>query len=219
MKKIIIYTRVSTKDQTTESQILKLDEYCKNHDYKVVAKYEDIGTGKNTKRPNYQKLLNDIHLKSFDILLVWKLDRLSRSLQDLMNLGELLKVKEIDLITYDNAIDTTSPTGKLMFQVMGAFAEFNRNLIAENVKAGMEKARAKGVKVGRPQTQQKKLTKKVLEVAYSMKTAQKMSYRDIAKELNIKNHSSLYQALKKYEENLKSNKNNSTNIYDFLPNT
>ena len=213
MKKVIIYTRVSTKDQTTESQLLKLNEYCKNHDYKVVAKYEDTGTGKNTKRPNYQKLLKEIHLKSFDILLVWKLDRLSRSLQDLVNLGELLNSKNIDLVTYDNTIDTTSPTGKLMFQIMGAFAEFNRNLIAENVKAGMEKAKAKGVKVGRP----RKISKKTLELAYSLRHTQNMSYRKIATELNIKNHSTLSKALIKYEEDIKNGvvKVNST-IYDFM---
>ena len=163
MKKVIIYTRVSTKDQTTESQLLKLDEYCKNHDYLVVAKFEDTGTGKNTKRPNYQKLLNEIHLKSFDILLVWKLDRLSRSLQDLINLGELLKSKNIDLVSYDGAIDTSSPMGKMAYQIIGVFAEFQRNLIVENVKIGMEKAKAKGVKIGRPKKE--KFNRKTLEIA------------------------------------------------------
>ena len=168
-KKIIIYTRVSTKDQNTESQILKLKEYCKNHNYQVVAIFEDTGTGKNTKRENYQKLLNEIHLKSFDILLIWKLDRLSRSLEDLLKISELLNSKNIDLVSYDGAIDTSSPMGKMIYQIMGVFAEFQRNLIVENVKAGMERAKAKGIKIGRTSTAKEKLNNKTLEIALSMK--------------------------------------------------
>ena len=213
MKKVIIYTRVSTKDQSTESQLLKLKEYCKNHNYLVVAIYEDIGTGRNTKRENYQKLLNEIHLRSFDILLIWKLDRLSRSLEDLLKIGELLNSKNIDLVSYDGSIDTSSPMGKMIYQIMGVFAEFQRNLIVENVKMGMEKAKSKGVKIGRPATAKEKLNNKTLEMALSMKR-QGLSIRKIAKELNLKTHSNLFTELKKFEEEQEKSGQKVQTIFD-----
>ena len=211
MKKVIIYARVSTKDQSTESQLLKLEEYCKNHDYLIVAKYEDIGTGKNTKRENYQKLLDEIHLKSFDILLVWKLNRLSRNTKELIELSEKLTHKNIDLITYNEKIDTSTPTGKLFFNIIAVIAEFERENIVENIKSGMDKARAKGVRIGRPPTNKEKFTDKLLSIAQSMKLSGK-SYRTIAKDLNIKNHSALYQALKEFE----TDTNRQKNIFDFI---
>lgn len=213
MKKVIIYTRVSTKDQSTESQLLKLKEYCKNHNYKVVAKYEDIGTGRNTKRPNYQKLLNDIHLKTFDTLLVWKLNRLSRNTKELIEIGEKLNNKKIDLITYDGLIDTSTAVGKMFYQMLAVIAEFEADNIKENIKAGIDKAKSKGVKIGRPATAKEKLNNKTLEMALSMKR-QGLSIRKIAKELNLKTHSNLFTELKKFEEEQEKSGQKVQTIFD-----
>ena len=215
-KKIIIYARVSTKNQDTQSQLLKLKEYCRNHNYKIVEILEDIWTWKNTKRANYQKLLTEIHLKSFDILLVWKLDRLSRSLKDLIILWELLNNKWINLVTYDNSIDTTTTAWKMMFQILGIFAEFQRNIIVENIKAWLEKAKSKWIKCGRPNISDKKYNSKLLDEAISLQN-QWLSYRKIATALNIKDYSTLSKKMKLYKEKI-NNKEIiiNSNIYDFI---
>lgn len=179
-------------------QLLKLQEYAKNHQFDVIAVLEDVWTWKNTKRPNYQQLLQEIHLKNFDVLLVWKLDRLSRSLKDLIELWELLNHKWINLIAYDGSIDTTTSTWKMIFNIMGVFAEFQRNLIVENVKAWLEKAKANWKKLGRPKTSDKIFTPKVLEEAISLKS-QWLSYRKIAQELNIKDYPSLAKRVKQHQ--------------------
>jgi|SaaInlStandDraft_7_1057024.scaffolds.fasta_scaffold87457_1 DNA invertase Pin-like site-specific DNA recombinase len=198
--KIIIYTRVSTKNQDIEMQISKLKEYCKNHNYEIINIFQDVGTGKNIKRNQYQDLLKEIHLRSFDTLLIWKLDRLSRSLKDLLEIGELLNSKNINLISYDGAIDTTSPQGKMMFQMMGIFAEFQRNLIIDNVKAGLDRAKQKGVKLGRPRTADKKYSKEILDNTISMQK-QGYSIRKISKLLNLNDSSTLSKKLKEYKNN------------------
>jgi len=197
-KKVIIYARVSTKSQDTQMQLLKLKEYAKNHNLDVVAILEDVWSGKNTGRPNYKQLLQEIHIKSFDILLIWKLDRLSRSLKDLIELWERLNHKWINLVSYDGSIDTTTPTGKMIFNIMWVFAEFQRNLIVENVKAWLEKAKSNWKKLGRPKTNDKVFTQKVLQEAISLKN-QWMSYRKIALELNISDYSTLSKRVKKYQ--------------------
>jgi len=215
-KRVIIYARVSTKNQDTDAQLLKLKEYCKNHNYQVVQILEDIWTGKNTKRSNYQKLLNEIHLKSFDILLVWKLDRLSRSLKDLIELWERLNQKDINLVTHDGSIDTTSAWWKLLFNMLWVFAEFQRSLIVENIKMGLEKAKSKWIKLWRKSTINQKYNTKLLSEALTLQT-QWMSYRKIANTLNIKDYSTLSKQMKKHKEKIKNNEIIvNTNIYDFI---
>jgi len=216
IKKVIIYARVSTKNQDTDAQLLKLKEYCKNHNYQVVQILEDIWTGKNTKRSNYQKLLNEIHLKSFDILLVWKLDRLSRSLKDLIELWERLNQKDINLVSHDSSIDTTSSWWQLLFNMLWVFAEFQRSLIVENIKMGLEKAKSKWIKLWRKSTINQKYNTKLLNEALTLQT-QWMSYRKIANILNIKDYSTLSKQMKKHKEKIKNNEIIvNTNIYDFI---
>lgn len=199
MKKVIIYARVSTSNQDTQSQLLKLKEFCKNHNYEIVEILEDIWSWKNTKRENYQILIDKIHKKSFDILLVWKLDRLSRSLKDLIDIWEKLNHKSIDLVTYDNSIDTTTPWGKMMFQILWVFAEFQRALITQNIKAWLQKAKQKWIKCGRPVSSHKTYNTKLLTKAFKLKK-EWLSYRKIADELNIKDHSTLYIKMKEFKK-------------------
>jgi DNA invertase Pin-like site-specific DNA recombinase len=198
MKKVIIYTRVSTKEQSVESQKEKLKELAKNHDYEIVVIFEDVGSGKNLSRDGYNSLLREIHLRSFDILLIWKLDRLSRSLKDLVEMGELLNSKGIDLVSYDGSVDTTTPQGRLMFQMMGVFAEFQRGLIVENVKSGLDRAKARGVQLGRPK---KEYTPKLMKKALELKS-QGVGWKRLAKELGFKNnHMTLKRRVEEYKKN------------------
>lgn len=149
--KVGIYARVSTTMQEIENQLLQLREYCQRNGYEIFAEYIDEGiSGAKRKRPQLNRMMDDIFDRKFDILLVWDLSRLARSLKQLLDILEKLNEKKIDFICYTQKIDTTTPTGKLMFQIIGAFAEFERNMISERVKAGMERAMKNGVKVGRP---------------------------------------------------------------------
>ena len=144
-----IYARVSTTEQADEGysideQIRVLREYCKREGYIIFDEYVDRGiSGKNIKgRPSVQRLLTDADEKKFDLVLVWKMNRLARKSVDLMNMVEKFNSKNIAFRSYTEKYETESPTGKLQFQMMAAIAEYERNNIAENVKMGML-ARAK----------------------------------------------------------------------------
>lgn len=148
-KTVAIYARVSTTEQAEEGysideQIRVLNEYCNQKGYTIYDEYVDRGiSGKNIKgRPAIQRLISDAEQKKFDVLLVWKMNRIARKMVDLMNIVELLNNKNIAFRSYTENYETESPTGKLQFQMMAAIAEYERNNIAENVKMGMI-ARAK----------------------------------------------------------------------------
>ncbi|MED0968187.1 recombinase family protein [Bacillus paramycoides] len=148
-RRAAIYARVSTTEQAEEGysideQIRVLNEFCQREDYEVYDEYVDRGiSGKNiSARPAVQRLLADAEGKRFDVVLVWKMNRLARKSLDLMNIVEKLNSKNIAFRSYTEKYETESPTGKLQFQMMAAIAEYERNNIAENVKMGMI-ARAK----------------------------------------------------------------------------
>lgn len=143
-KKVAIYTRVSTIEQAEEGysideQVRVLREYCDDHGYAIFQEYADKGiSGKNVKgRPGLVHLLNDASNKQFDLVLVWKMNRLSRKLSDLTKIEELLKKHNIAFRSYKERYETETPSGKLQFHMMAAIAEFERDNIAENVKMGM----------------------------------------------------------------------------------
>ncbi len=117
--------------------------------------------------------------RKFDVLLVWKLDRLSRSLRDLINTLDELGHLGIDFISYDNKLDTSSPTGKLSYQIIGAVAEFERDIMSERVKAGLRNARRKGKRLGRPS-----VSPVIIEKAKALRK-QGLSYRKIGKRLGV----------------------------------
>jgi len=146
--KIAIYVRVSKSDLKPENQRLQLIDYAKKQGWKYKV-FEEIETTRKT-RPIKEKLLNMLRDREFDGVLIWKLDRWARSLQELlMNVTELIG-KKLHFIVLTQPIDTTSPTGMLMLQILGAFAEFERAIIRERTIAGMARARAQGKKFGRP---------------------------------------------------------------------
>jgi len=152
-KRIAIYARVSTDTQTTANQIRELKEVARRNDWTVVQVYKDdgvSGAAVKEKRPAFMQLLRGAVAKEFDLIAAWSVDRLGRSLQDLIGfLGELHS-KGIDLYLHQQRLDTTTPTGKAMFQLCGVFAEFERAIIRERVKSGIARVRATGKKWGRP---------------------------------------------------------------------
>ncbi|MAW79365.1 MAG: hypothetical protein CMI63_03950 [Parvularcula sp.] len=137
------YARVSTIDQNLDLQI----EALKSAGCEKI--YEDEGvSGAKASRPGLEELLK--HLQRGDVLIVWKLDRLGRSLRHLIDLIGMFEERGIGFTSLSDGIDTTTPLGKLFFHISGAFGEYERNLISERTKAGMEAARARGVRLGRP---------------------------------------------------------------------
>jgi DNA invertase Pin-like site-specific DNA recombinase len=152
-KRVALYLRVSTAEQTVENQQRELAAVAERHGWNVVATYTDAGisgTKGRDKRPGYDRLCQGIARREFDQVAAWSVDRLGRSLQELVAfLGEL-HAKGVDLYLHQQGIDTGTPAGKAMFQMMGVFAEFERAMIVERVKAGLSRARSQGKRLGRP---------------------------------------------------------------------
>ena len=149
MKRVIIYARVSTGEQSVDMQITDLRQYAKARKLKVVREYIDYASGAKTERVNYKKLFDDVRKRKTDVVLVWKFDRFARSTRELINALEEINKLGVDFISYKENIDTSTPAGKILFTMISAFAEFERAIIRERVIAGMEKAKAKGARIGR----------------------------------------------------------------------
>lgn len=154
-KRTALYLRVSTDGQTTDNQRRELLEVAKRAGWEIVEIYEDAGISGakgRDKRPAFDKLLKDAARRKFDIVASWNVDRLGRSLQDLISFLSDIHGYGIDLYLHQQGIDTTTPTGKAMFQMLGIFAEFERSMIRDRVNAGLARAKAKGVILGRRKT-------------------------------------------------------------------
>lgn len=153
--KVAVYVRVSTNEQTTENQIRELTEWADRAGHEVVAIYDDNGiSGAKGReyRKEFDKLLRGAVRREFDLVAAWSVDRLGRSLQDLVSFLQELHGAGVDLYLHQQALDTTTPSGKAMFQMMGVFAEFERSMISERVKSGLARAKSNGKKLGRPMT-------------------------------------------------------------------
>src|SRR5918998_2927810 len=152
MRRAVIYARVSTTDrgQDPETQLRQLREYAERRGFAVTAEYVDRASGTKNDRGQYRAMLEAARRRQFDVLLVWRYDRFARSMRELVNALAEFEGLGIDFISYNEGADTTTPQGKLLFGIMASLAEFERSLIAERVKAGMERARAQGKHTGRP---------------------------------------------------------------------
>jgi DNA invertase Pin-like site-specific DNA recombinase len=152
-KRAALYLRVSTNGQTVDNQRRELVAAAQRHGWEVVAEFSDQGiSGKNgrEKRPGFDRLCSAISRRECDLVASWSVDRLGRSLQDLVDfLGEL-HAKKVDLYLHQQGVDTSTPAGKALFQMMGVFAEFERAIIVERINAGLARAKANGVVLGRP---------------------------------------------------------------------
>ncbi len=132
--RVAIYCRVSTEEQDADTQERICLEYCKSKDYEVYKVYKDIISGKTTSRPEFNQLLEDMRSRKFNCIMVTKLDRIGRSLAHLLSLFEEFAGKSINFVATTQNIDTSTASGKLQMQIMGAFAEFERNIISERTK-------------------------------------------------------------------------------------
>jgi DNA invertase Pin-like site-specific DNA recombinase len=179
-KSVAIYARVSTDKQKVDMQLNELRDFIKRSGWSIYREFIDEGyTGSNIKRPAFTEMLYEAKKRKFDILLVWKLDRLSRSLKDFINTLDELGHLGINFISYDNNLDTTTPTGKLVFQIIGAVAEFEKDIIRERVVAGLDNARQKGKHLGRP-----KIHDGILAKAKELRK-RGLSFRKIEKQLGV----------------------------------
>ena len=181
-KRVALYARVSTDAQTTENQLLQLRAVAERHGWTVAAEYVDNGVSGakgRTERPQFDALLNGVARREFDMIAAWSVDRLGRSLQDLLGFLLELQSKRVDLYLHQQALDTSTPMGKAMFQMCGVFAELERSIIQERVRAGLERARAKGTTLGRPRTDPK------IEAKIRQLAAKGMGKGKIARTLGI----------------------------------
>jgi DNA invertase Pin-like site-specific DNA recombinase len=147
-----IYLRVSTSGQTTDNQRLELERVAQQRGWQIIGLYEDAGISGakgRDKRPEFDRLLKDASRGKFDIVAAWSVDRLGRSLKDLVAFLSDLQATGRDLYLHQQSIDTSTPSGRAMFGMLSVFAEFERGMIRERVNAGLARARAKGVRLGR----------------------------------------------------------------------
>jgi DNA invertase Pin-like site-specific DNA recombinase len=150
--RVALYARVSTLNgQHPEMQLEDLREYASRRGWEIAGEYLDEGvSGSKESRPELNRLVSDSHLRKFDIVLVWKIDRFGRSLRHLVNALADLDSYGVAFASLKDNLDLSTPSGRLMFQIIGAMAEFERALIQERVKAGLHNARRNGKKLGRP---------------------------------------------------------------------
>jgi len=151
MKKVGLYGRTSMADQNSETQLMALRDYCLRMGYQAVGEYVDNGfSGKDDKRPAFERLLADIRSNRVDCVVVYKLDRIGRSLKHLLNLFEEFKNLGVEFISVTQNITTGTAEGKMFWQMLGVFAEYERELIVARTKAGLERAKRQGKSLGRP---------------------------------------------------------------------
>jgi DNA invertase Pin-like site-specific DNA recombinase len=153
MKRAALYVRVSTDHQTVENQTRELRQVAERRGWEIVETYSDAGISGakgRDQRPGLDRLLNDASRRKFDVVMAWAIDRMGRSLIDLLGTIQHLEACGVDLYLDQQNIDTPTPMGKLVFQVTGAFAEFERSMIRQGVRAGLKRAVARGARLGRP---------------------------------------------------------------------
>ena len=182
IKRVAIYARVSTDGQTTKNQLDELRSVAERHGWSVVDEFVDSGVSGaagRDKRPEFDRLCKAAVRKEFDLIAAWSVDRLGRSLQHLVTfLGEL-HAKQVDLYLHQQAVDTSTPAGRALFQMMGVFAEFERSMIRERVKSGLQRARRQGKRLGRPRIPAHK------EKAIGTARASGLGILKIAKEVGV----------------------------------
>jgi DNA invertase Pin-like site-specific DNA recombinase len=189
--KTAVYARVSTTNgQDPEMQLRELRDYCQRRGWDVSQEYVDTGiSGVKEKRPELDRLLTDAHKRRFDAVVVWRFDRFARSVSHLLRALETFRSLGIEFVSLSEQVDTSTPTGKMVFTVLGAVAELERSLIAERVRAGLRNARAKGRKLGRP--------RKALDWAkLTSMRAQGASWRAVGAALGVAPATALYALAK-----------------------
>ena len=184
-KRVAIYLRVSTAEQTTANQRRELQAVARRHGWSVAHVFKDAGISgakRRNERPALDAMLKTIARREVDMVAAWSVDRLGRSLTDLLDLLRELHAKGVDLFLHQQGLDTSTPSGKAMFQMMGVFAEFERAMIRERVLAGLARAKEQGTSLGRPRLED---TDKSKVAAIKAALAAKKGVRRIARELKV----------------------------------
>ncbi len=177
--RVALYARVSTTDQSTDSQLLDLRRYTQERNWHVFREYCDNGiSGTKDSRPALNELMNDAKKRRFDVVLVWRFDRFARSTKHLILALEEFRNLGVDFVSYQENIDTSSPLGGAIFTIISAVAQLERDIIAERVKAGLRRAIANGKRLGRPKALANQLQIQALH-------EEGMSSRQIAKKLKL----------------------------------
>jgi DNA invertase Pin-like site-specific DNA recombinase len=179
--RVAIYARVSTVNhgQDASLQTRELRQFSEARGWKMANEYIDAGiSGAKDSRPELNRLMADAHKRKFDVVCVWKFDRFARSVSHLLRALETFQALGIEFVSLSEQLDTSTPTGKMVFTVLGAVAELERSLIAERVRAGLRNAKAKGKRLGRP--------RKLVDAAkIASLRAQGRSWRAIARQLGM----------------------------------
>src|SRR3990167_7971228 len=149
--KVALYARVSTADQNVDTQLTALRDYCARMGYDVAGEYVDSGfSGKDDRRPEFERLLADLRQGRADAVVVYKLDRIGRSLKHLLNLFEEFKARGVGFVSLSQNIDTNTPEGRMFLQMLMVLAQYERELIVARTMAGLERAKRQGKRLGRP---------------------------------------------------------------------
>ena len=179
MKTAAIYARVSTRVQKPNTQLKELRSYAERRHFHITHELVDVESGAKVERPKLNQLMDLARKRKIDVVLVWKFDRFARSTKQLISALEEFRELGVDFISYTENVDTSTPTGKVLFMVISAFAEFERDLIRERVQAGLKRARAEGVRLGRPPVNEDKIVQ-----AIKMRRSG-LSIREIAKKVDL----------------------------------
>ena len=181
-KRVCLYVRVSRQEQSTERQLVELRELCENHNYTIVSEYIDEGiSGGKKSRPALDQMLKDAMTRKFEMVVTLELSRLGRSVQNMCEISSLLKSKNIDLFVKNQNVDTSTIVGDFFFNIMNSVAQYEKDLIGERVRSGLENARKKGRIGGR-----KPINDDIKNKIITMKNDGE-SFRKIKSELKVGN--------------------------------
>lgn len=177
--RIALYCRVSTRNQNVETQLLPLRKYAADRGFQIAGEFLDVGvSGAKSRRPGLDRLMSDARARRIDGVLVFRLDRAARSVTHLLSMLEEFKSLGVEFISMNEQVDTTTPLGKALFAIIGAIAQLERDIIRERVVAGLERAKAAGVRLGRP--------KKEVNASLVRDTYERLrSVRDVSRTLGL----------------------------------
>ena len=182
-KRVAAYVRVSTGEQNTGAQEKAIRDYVARRGWTLQKVYRDEISGSTNRRPGLDQMMQDCRRGSIDILVVWKFDRFARSLKTLISGLELCRALGIDFVSVTEAVDTSLPMGEMLFQIIGAVAQFERSLIGERVRSGLAHARAEGKVLGRPP--KRKLTRGEIAEIRRQRVQARIPFRTLAQKFGI----------------------------------
>ena len=193
-KKVVIYTRVSTLDQTIDNQLIELRDHCSKMGWEVVKEYADeglSGTLSREKRPALNSLIKDAYRKRFDSVVCWDISRIGRSMKELILFLSDMKDKGVGICSVRQGFDTSTSMGEIMFQFVGILSSWEREMIRERTLAGLERAKREGKTLGRRKVTNDTMTAKIIELRSANR-----SIREIASEVGVST-ATVHRQLKK----------------------